>query len=370
MIHSTTVRKKTIEETAQSKEHDARIIFQCSKLLRRAIEQSDKWKFNGSLSGVYEGTPYELELLIKWIIQGHKTVKTGVRAQNISRTSSHIAQQIVQAHKSSRQVSYQPKSASATFRSSTETPLTVGMSLYTYHHTRSKKMVDLVSHAGTGVSYNHTMQRINQIACGVQKNTEDHGVYIPPTLLQNRPFIAAIDNIDAKVDTPDGKDSFHALAGAIFQEGCMPGEAVEYATEPVQLDQKIDTTLKDVPKTGVELLECPVTGCPKPKSSPHYPQFKQFQHQDILTDASKHDMVWLLVRHYGRSTREDQTININESTADGNEVSTDELEVQSVPVWAAYNSILTSATPNDRTLDEVHALPLINAPAHEWADHW
>ena len=53
------------------------------------------------------------------------------------------------------------------------------------------------------MSYNHTMQRINQIACGVQKNTEAHGVYIPPTLLQNRPFIAAIDNIDAKVDTPD-----------------------------------------------------------------------------------------------------------------------------------------------------------------------
>jgi hypothetical protein len=31
--------------------------------------------------------------------------------------------------------------------------------------------------------------------------------------MKHRPFISATDNIDAKVDTPGGKDSFHALAG-------------------------------------------------------------------------------------------------------------------------------------------------------------
>ena len=39
-----------------------------------------------------------------------------------------------------------------------------------------------------------------------------------------------------------------------------------------------------------------------------------------------------------------------------------------IPVWAAYNSMINTdtATNQQKPIDQVHALPLINAPAHEW----
>ena len=41
---------------------------------------------------------------------------------------------------------------------------------------------------------------------------------------------------------------------------------------------------------------------------------------------------------------------------------------KTIPVWAAYNSLLTSTntTKHELSLDAVHSLPLINSPAHEW----
>ena len=42
---------------------------------------------------------------------------------------------------------------------------------------------------------------------------------------------------------------------------------------------------------------------------------------------------------------------------------------QPIPVWAAYNSLICKSHLDGDTpykLDKVHALPLINAPAHDW----
>lgn len=39
---------------------------------------------------------------------------------------------------------------------------------------------------------------------------------------------------------------------------------------------------------------------------------------------------------------------------------------QPVPVWSAYNSLLCAPASNTQSLDKVHPLPFINAPAHEW----
>ena len=62
-----------------------------------------------------------------------------------------------------------------------ETTLTLEMSLHCYHETRSEKLVDLLSYAGVGVSYQKTTEHINQIACGVNANIQEHNqVYIPP----------------------------------------------------------------------------------------------------------------------------------------------------------------------------------------------
>ena len=137
---------------------------------------------------------------------GDKSTPTECRNENINRTCNNIAQHIVQAFKSKIQVTYKPKSSTVTFRNTTETPLTVGLSLHCYHSTRSEKLLDLLSHAGTGISYKQTMNNVNKIACAVHENiSSNDGVYVPLCLLKYQPLRTAIDNIDAKVDTPDGK---------------------------------------------------------------------------------------------------------------------------------------------------------------------
>ena len=106
--------------------------FQCAQMIRRAIEKCNVWKFNGSLTDDYEGTPFKLTILVKWIIQGHTTAQIEDRAQTIRHACSNLAQQIVQAHKSKRQATYQVKKRVAPFQNIIETPLTVGISLYFY----------------------------------------------------------------------------------------------------------------------------------------------------------------------------------------------------------------------------------------------
>ena len=40
---------------------------------------------------------------------------------------------------------------------------------------------------------------------------------------------------------------------------------------------------------------------------------------------------------------------------------------QQLHVWRVYNSLIHQAIGNNRQLDKSHSLPIINAPAHEWA---
>ena len=195
----------------------------------------------------------------------------------------------------------------------------------------------------------------------MQKNTDDNnGVYIPLCLMKHRPFIAVIDNIDANVDTPDGKHSFHALAGAIFLKGVLPEEIREYVADQLELDDKSVARLKDVPKTGVDLIECPVIGNPKPKINPHYPDFQYFQLKDKVMESSRHDTAWLVVRYFNRkplnenaipdhevpdrstiSDVDDQSDAIVQATERSNRSARSDKDVmkQNIPVWAAYNSL-------------------------------
>ncbi len=156
--------------------------------------------------------------MILWILKGMCTVKTEARTHDLNQSAAVISQQILQAHKSNRQLLYEPKSPIAAFRSTMETPITLGISLYCDHRWRSHKLANLLSHAGVGVPYQRVKQCITQIAKGVQENMEKHdGNYVPPGLHRQRRLRFSIDNIDAKVDTSDGRNSFHATAMAVYQ---------------------------------------------------------------------------------------------------------------------------------------------------------
>ena len=198
---------------------------------------------------------------------------------------------------------------------------------------------------------------------------EEHGgTYIPPGLVPNQPLRAALDNIDAKVDTPDAKHSFHALASAIFQQG-EPRGTDQHVRDLLNVNIPPDSKLKNVPNTVVEIVPCTITGSPKPRTSPHYPSFELFQHQDILKESNENDTAWLLGRYFKRkyvttSSESRQTADrdpLPEEQPDDTD-QTSPRSKQYIPVWSAYNSLLAK----EQVVDNVHALPLINAPAHEW----
>jgi hypothetical protein len=91
--------------------------------------------------------------------------------------------------------------------------LSVGLSLHSHHHNRSKKDIVVLHRSGTGISYKHLKNITSKIAANVQRNMEMfHGVYVPPGLLKNVPITCSLDNIDAMVDTLDGRNTFHGTA--------------------------------------------------------------------------------------------------------------------------------------------------------------
>ena len=101
--------------------------------------------------------------MILWILKGMYTVKTDVRTHKVNQSAAVISQQILQAHESNRQ-QYQLKCSTAAFRSMTETPQTLGISLYCDHNWRSQKLANLLSHAGLGVPCQRVKQCITQMA--------------------------------------------------------------------------------------------------------------------------------------------------------------------------------------------------------------
>ena len=86
---------------------------------------------------------------------------------------NNLAQQVMQAFKSKKQVVYKPKTPKASISNRIETPLPTGMPLHCYHATRSKQMIDILEqHAGVGASYKSTLEHVSLTAGEVKKNIE------------------------------------------------------------------------------------------------------------------------------------------------------------------------------------------------------
>lgn len=355
-IHSTAAADAAIRGAAKSNlKEDMTVILKCAKIVRKAIEESSPWTFGGSISTDHQSIPNELLWMLKWIVQGDTAVVSEARSENVHRSCTNFSQMIIQAHKTKRQIQHQPKSSGSSFRNRVETPLTLGLSLHVYHATRSKKALDMLCKTGVGVTYHHATERVAQIAVAVQENmTTNEGTYVPPNLITGQALRASIDNIDAKVDTTDGKNSFHALASAVYQK-CPKTRETVVVTKPLSLNsagKSSSSALKDVPKTGVALVPCTIKGTPKPTTSPHYVDFEPFQHQESLQRSFLDDIAWLLARYVNRSSV--QTVTTQQSSESSN---------QQIPLWAAFKS-LTSSPP--KAVDSIHALPLINAPPQDW----
>ena len=190
IVHSKDAAAKAVHDNSLLEEetHESRLktIFQCGKLIRKIIIESEKqsWTFDGSLkndSGAV--VPLELKYLIRWIIQGTSHMATEAREKSTDKTCNIIGQHIVQEFKSDRQVNLSPKDSSALFRSMHDTPLAVGLSLHSYHNHRRKNEINFWNSYGIGISYGHMKDITKKIASNVQSNMlKNGGVFVPSGL--------------------------------------------------------------------------------------------------------------------------------------------------------------------------------------------
>lgn len=403
---------------------DLNIIFKCAKIIRKEITKARKekpWVFTGSLDGVGEsGLPVEVLMLNRWILQGSKAATTESRDQSLRKSCVTISQMMMQEFKTSKQVAYTTKSQSelSTFRRQCESPYAVGLSLWIYHNLRSQTAINLLSHLCCGISYSRVTRVCSQIANAVQENINKNGIFVPVGIVKGRAIRASADNVDKKVDTFDGKSSFHAMAACVYQPIC----AGETLVEPLDLYEVSAGGLLGVPSTCIKILKCDLEGSPKPQFSPHYASYKVGSYDEHFDRAIKHDMCWMMARYFNRS----QTVDLNSSDVEPKTVASDEVTIpafdvtnilsdnvqgmlsvtdisnmpavreehecllssgeisvqmspqvvdderttQMIPVWAAYNSLSnTPESTNHSSLivDKAFTLPIINAPAHEWS---
>ena len=154
--------------------------------------------------------------LLKWVLIGPLTeIQNSARREKLDILVGKVVQLVSQNVKTNRQVNYdQDKSYNKT-----ETPLSIGTSLFLYHNTRSKKLVDFISDLNIGVNYDKVISIKKDIASSIQEQRDkNNGVFIPTGFVPGKTTFFGIDNGTVKIDTPDGKKQLHGTVIAAYQE--------------------------------------------------------------------------------------------------------------------------------------------------------
>ena len=201
------VKDKMVEE-------DFHVMWKIAKCLRAEL-LAQNWTFEGDVNTYI--APKLLNSFLKWVLIGPLTETTcDSRRQKMEVIVGKVTQLVSQNVKTNRQLNYKQKNKSY---NKIETPLSIGTSLFIYHNTRSKKLVNFISDLNIGVTYDKVISIKKEIASSVQEQrNSNNGVFIPTGFLPGNPTFFAIDNGDVKIDTPDGKNQLHGTVIAAFQE--------------------------------------------------------------------------------------------------------------------------------------------------------
>ena len=218
------------------------------------------------------------------------------------------------------------------------------------------------------------------MANAVIESMREDGAYLPATMRKGSFIFFAIDNSDFSEDTPDGKNTLHATATALYQRQEHDDESDRQKTRKLRLHgiQSRDRSLKS--RTAPEFVHCSASSKQGADSAPTFASFTPRSTIDVNNPYAAQDTAWLLSRTIMRTAEPDDTTptvhqrlaeipphaipDVLEYTDPTDSVmpSNSKVKHHNIPTWTAYNSLLSQAKP----LTEVNALPLIAAPAHEW----
>ena len=266
---------------------------------------------------------------------------------------------MVQALKTDRQVSCEPKNQSANFGITKDTLLSVAVPLTIHKKTRSKQLVQRLSACLSFNKCTELMKLENQLATAVcKKIAEQGGVYLPPFAVKNKPVYFAQDNIDFDEATPDGTNTLHRTIIVMFQQ--------ETDKAPMSNEIEIDPKSKEtVSLSGydVPLSQISETALMKPSAETfsEYNYFTKNRQSQVYEthkeNAATKDLIWLLCYLHWQSkensSREgDQEMCDPASVAAGNQ--------NKFETWAAFNSL--SATEKVSETNRGVIGPLIRSP--------
>eukprot|EP00795_Rhopilema_esculentum_P017661 gene17661-9309_t len=320
------------EEDANDEE-DIKCLSKAASVLRRIILNTEKWRFEGSMTDFEE--PRELTSFIKWIIIGTKSQAIGsVRDVTNTTAAKIIAQQILEATKTDRQATYNPSVKDQIYRKFNETPLTVSLSLMVHNQTRSKKLVDFLSRLNLGISYESTIRLEKRIATGVAERMEQCGGFVLPHFIKKdkQPFFA-IDNIDFQECTPDGQNTLHGTIIVVNQSGEGEGIAIN---DPLVVPRK--------PKPiNISIANEKVPRIVPPKEGKRFTNFyfdcnpKTAQKYKVL------DAIWFFACYAHTKIQVRSTTGSVDGTLGSNMETTNPNEIcNEMPTWAATNSLVAS----------------------------
>ncbi|XP_047138103.2 uncharacterized protein LOC124814436 [Hydra vulgaris] len=104
------------------------------------------------------------------------------------------------------------------FRDVTETPFSVGLELHVHKENRNKKLVNCLAYLGLSISNDSVIKIKNGLGNAFIENIlTNQCTFVPPNIQIGMPLHFAIDNIDFKNDTADGKSEFHGTKCVAFQ---------------------------------------------------------------------------------------------------------------------------------------------------------
>ena len=207
----------TYTETTTN-ENDIKALWKLAKSIRSEVF-AKKWQFTGNFKS-YD-SPRLLSTFLKWVLLGPHTENSNKidRSPAVEKLMLTSAQFVSQNIKTSRQTNYGLERTTTNLYSKIETPLNVGIGLYIYHVTRSKKLINFLSDLNISINYKKVTEiKKNIVQSVLVKRAENNGVFIPSSLTKNHPVYFAIDNTDLAIDTPDGKKQLHGTATAVYQQ--------------------------------------------------------------------------------------------------------------------------------------------------------
>lgn len=380
IVFSKLVKEKIMTKCYEAMEvvDDMEVLFKASQIIRREVSEMKDWNFIGKFSDFT--TPIKLQQLMKWVISGPHTSLNITRELQTEASSRNLAQHIISAFRSRRQVTYETKTDSR-YHKTKRTPLSVGLALTSYQASRSRSDIETLNDIQLSVTYDDVERMTTRMAMAIMDDIKDNtqGVHIPPFVKHGIMPLFAIDNIDLGSDA----GSFHGADLLIAQR---EEEGVPLLGRDLKLDIKVqDKSLK-------RAIETTYYDCAKPTpSTSSDTSYRLNTMKEMSTDFDQNNTTWLLmcsqvVTQLVDSFADDDVVtdevhvsveeqapvivtpaadelpSISQACSDSS-FTQPQARSQVSPTWATFNSLLTHQTPK---WNVGIAAPLYRRSPTEW----